>query len=490
MTTRSSSAVLKALVLPEILILIAQNIPRQRDLLSCGLVHSSFHDVVIPYYLRFREISMQANHLNTWSYLLEDNRRLANVEVLRIEGVEGFSRSRRSVPPLPGDLTYKVPDPAYLIQSALQGMTNLREVQWEDVIKWPQETQGLDLCDRAFWDLMPRICHGVQKVSIFLDAAASSEACRYCELLYTGKTGFGSSEGTRFVAITRASSRLFPAFSRLEELCLGYSQILAFSNLCIPLLKDLRLIGVDFEDQDGLLRLLEGSPGLLSFDFEHWREPPDTMSKYMEILPGSNVVPLLESFTGWWEDAQVAFDPLLGGAFPNLSQVNITQSGSDDGSNSRSVDIVSKALAQSNCLVGANLRYLAISMTVEVGHPDSSQTEEQALLWTTWLTRIATSCPRLRGLAINAEDDRTAPEDFRDETDGWRSALSKLQELVALEVPHVLWQADKGKLLDQGQTMARTWSLYEDAEVRALDDIVAELIPLRNVATDVWLEAT
>lgn len=207
-------------------------------------------------------------------------------------------------------------------------------------------------------------------------------------------------------------SRLFAAFSKLEELCLTYSRILAFSDLRLPLVRDLTLVNVEFEDRDGLLRLLEASPGLLSFVFDFWRGTINTRSEFMEISPGSNDVPLLESFTGCWEDAQFAFDPFLSGSFPNLSQLNITESRS----NSRTVDTVSIALAQSNCSTGANLRYLAIHMTVEVRQPNSSQTEEQDLLWTTWLTRIAAGCPRLRGLVIDAEDDRTAPENFRDET--------------------------------------------------------------------------
>ncbi|KAG8923209.1 hypothetical protein FRC00_006503 [Tulasnella sp. 408] len=494
---------------------------------------------------------MQSNHLNMWSYLLEDSRRLATVEVLRIEAVDGltFRRLRRSVPPLPGELTYTVSDPAHLIQSALQGMTNLREVHWEDGdFMWRSEVDDLDLCDRTFWDLMPRICHEVQIVGMSLLSWNFAEGCRYCAVLcelhrlngirvFRGHSLHCKHErlGLETSTSRAIQSRLFAAFSRLEELCLTYSRILAFSDLRLPLLKDLRLFNVEFEDRDGLLRLLEASPGLLSFVLDFWRGLIDTRSEFMEISSGSNVVPLLESFTGCWEDAQFAFDPLLSGAFPNLSQLTITESGSS----SRTVDTVSNALAESNCSTGAKLRYLAISMTVEVGQPNSSQTEEQDLLWTTWLTRIAASCPRLRGLVINAEDNRTAPENFRDETDGWKSALSQLQELVVLKLPHVVWQADvddarmkgaafrlateqaieslpkirllstsrklalvvndalgteiileRGKLLDQGQIIARTWSLYEDPEAKAVDHIVAELIPLRmNPGTEAWLEA-
>lgn len=106
-------------------------------------------------------------------------------------------------------------------------------------------------------------------------------------------------------------SRLFAAFSKLEELCLTYSRILAFSDLRLPLVKDLTLVNVEFEDRDGLLRPLEASPGLLSFVFDFWRGTINTRPEFMEISPGSNVVPLLESFTGCWEDAQFAFDPFL-----------------------------------------------------------------------------------------------------------------------------------------------------------------------------------
>ncbi|KAG8895251.1 hypothetical protein FRC00_007704 [Tulasnella sp. 408] len=465
-----------------------------------------------------------------WSYLLEDSRRrLANVEVLRIEAVDGltFRRPRRSVPPLPRELTYTVPDPAHSIQSALQGMTNLREVHWEDGgFMRRSEVDDLDLCDRTFWDLMPRICHGVQilhRLNGIRVFRGHSLHCKHERL------------GLETSTSRAIQSRLFAAFSRLEELCLTYSRILAFSDLRLPLLKDLRLFNVEFEDRDGLLRLLEASPGLLSFVIDFWRGMVNTRSEFMKIPSGSNVVPSLESFTGCWEDAQFAFDPLLSGAFPNLSQLTITESSS----NSRTVDTVSNALAESNCSTGAKLRYLAISMTVEVGQPNSSQTEEQDLLWTTWLTRIAASCPRLRGLVINAEDNRAAPENFRDETDGWKSALSQLQELVVLRLPHVVWQADvddaglkgaalrlateqcieslpkirllftsrklalvvndvleteiileKGKLLDRGRIMARTWSLYEDVEAKAVDHIAAERIPLRmNPGTEAWLEA-
>lgn len=127
---------------------------------------------------------MQSNHLNMWSYLLEDSRRLATVEVLRIEAVDGFSRRQHSVPPLPGELTYTVPDPVHLIHSALQGMKNLREVRWEDGNFMSRSgVDELDQCDRAFWDLMPRICHGVQIVSMSLLSWNYTEECGYCTLL-------------------------------------------------------------------------------------------------------------------------------------------------------------------------------------------------------------------------------------------------------------------------------------------------------------------
>ncbi|KIO30459.1 hypothetical protein M407DRAFT_20519 [Tulasnella calospora MUT 4182] len=492
-------------------------------------------------------------HFEMWSYLLEDSRRLATVEVLRIGVVYGFGRSWNPVPPLPDDITYTGSNPVNLIRSALQGMTNLREVYWEDVAVAPRwGIEHLDECERAFWDAMPRICRGVQVISLSLISWYRSRECWYCASLselhrlneiraFRGdslrctheRQGLGDSPSRAI------QSRLFAAFSRLESLCLRRSQILAFSNLQLPLLKDLTLINVGFEEPDGLLHLLRASPRLRSFHLEYrlgaWTIDP--RPELTEIPSGSSVVPLLESFTGCWEDAQFTFNPLPDGTFRKLSQVNILRSDSND-LEERVVDIVSKALTDHKYLVGENLRYLAITTIVTAQPPNSRPTQEQDLLWTTWLSRIAVGCPRLRGLAIKAQDGRIAPEDFRDETDGWKSALSHLQELVALQLPHVIWQADvddagskgaalrlaaeqcvewlpkirllftqrnlalvvsdvheaglivlkKGKLLDQGQTMARTWSLYEDVREKELGHVVAELIPLRMTAgTEAWL---
>lgn len=117
-------------------------------------------------------------------------------------------------------------------------------------------------------------------------------------------------------------------------------------------------------------------------------------------------------------------------------------------------------------------------------------------------------------------------------------ALSRLQELAVLQLPHAIWQADvddagpkgaasrlvaeqcvewlpkirllstpkelalvvsdadqanivlkKSKLLDQGGVKARKWSLYEDVSEKELDSIIADLVQLAVKAeTEAWLE--
>ncbi|KAG8931981.1 hypothetical protein FRC01_000505 [Tulasnella sp. 417] len=492
------------------------------------------------------------NDLDMWNYLLEDSRRLASVEVLRI-GVAYESWIRwKTVPPLPGNLTHTVSNPIDLIRTALQGMKNLREVSWDDVT-YPRRFEEFGPHERAFWDLMPRVCHGVQVVNLSLPFWADADECWYCtprlselhrlnELRVFRANLLSCNHELQGLEDSQAKgiqSRLFATFSRIEELCLVLSRVPALPELHLPLLKELKLLGVEFEEPDGPLQLLKASPQLRSFHLE--TRELGTNAPYFEIMgvaSGSGVVPLLESFTGCWEDLLfLGFNPLTDGTFRKLSQVNILNSDRNDRGDSGelTVDVVSKVLTDFHHEIGINLRYLAISMTVQ--RPESSRTQEPDLLWATWLSRIAMACPRLRGLVINAEDDRTAPEEFRDETDGWKSILSHLQELVVLQLPHVIWQADVddagtmgaalrlaaeqcvewlpkirllftpgklalvvndvcdaeiilegGKLLDHGRTMARTWSLHADAPVKGLHGIVAELIPLRITAeAAAWL---
>lgn len=226
MTTGPPSAVFKALILPEIIMLIARHIPLQRDLLSFGLVHSSFHHVVIPYYLRFREVVLGIADTKMWSYLLEDSRRLATVEAMRI-GIESWY----SIPPRPASVTQAVSDPFKLIESALRGMTNLREVYWEHLASgWGLLREDQHLWQGAFWDMLPRICDRIQVVSLSLhepswghpdgcpSCAFLSEVCANTSQLYISSR-FEPSTVASLEKYSDIQSKVLPLLSRQSRWC-------------------------------------------------------------------------------------------------------------------------------------------------------------------------------------------------------------------------------------------------------------------------------
>ncbi|KAG8923210.1 hypothetical protein FRC00_006504 [Tulasnella sp. 408] len=385
----------KALLLPpELIYAIARQIPRTADLLSFGLVRSSFHDVVIPYYLKFREVIMEVNDINMWDYLVGDPRRLASVEVLKIvwSYLRGTSSSQ---PPLPENTVHAEGDPLDKIQRALGGMTRLREIQWNDDFMIPKPLEerqaGMNECQQKFWAVMPKLCKRVDTITL------------------------------------------------LTALSLESTELQVLPDIQFPSLVTLSLVGVTFDANDDPLRMLASCPRIMSLHLDFDNSPILAPDRNQGGSPPSlNIAPLLTSFTGHCEDAQILFfNPLPDGRLRRISRLKILGMTADG-----LLPPLRSAFEHSDFGVGQDLLELRIHTKYSRIFLFNENVQEHGpTLWVTCLRTIVKSCPKLRGLIIEIRDPDTG-YDYLDETNDWGPTLSRLKDLSVLKLPATFYQEE------------------------------------------------
>ncbi|KAG8931355.1 hypothetical protein FRC01_001457 [Tulasnella sp. 417] len=439
---------------PEVIYTIARQILQKSDLLSFGLVHSAFHDVVIPYYLKFREVIFGLGNIRMWEYLVGDPRRLATVEVLQIApNFDRFSSHIGPQPPLPENAAYTEGDPLDTIQRALQGMTRLREVLWDENFGRPEyrEERQIDMkeCKQTFWAALPRLCKRVDTVTIITTSHLNDSSCWLCGPLFNELHQLQSlraftadfspckhNQSDLLAPHARTSqTSIVSAFSRLRELGLSGTQLQALPGMQFPSLVALSLAGDAFFDtSDGLLRMLEACPRLDSLHLELEDDATPLVSYEIEggSLPSLDILPMLTSFTGKYDDARIIFfSPLPDGRLRRISRLRILGDSAEDLLPPLVSDFENSATRVGQDLLDLTLRTRS----------DRNHDEIERLLWVTWLRTIVNSCPKLRGLIFDIDDQSAGYEDY-EETDCWRETLSPLKDLTVLKLPNAVWQCD------------------------------------------------
>ncbi|KAG8931357.1 hypothetical protein FRC01_001459 [Tulasnella sp. 417] len=439
---------------PEVIYTIARQIPQKSDLLSFGLVHSAFHDVVIPYYLKFREVIMGLDNIRMWEYLVGDPRRLASVEVLQIApNLDQFAKNIGPQPPLPKNAASTGADPLDTIQRALQGMTRLREVLWDENFgrREYREERQVDMkeCKQTFWAAMPRLCKGIDTITIITTSHLNDSSCWLCghflsELhhlpslrAFTGDFFPCKHNQSDLLAPQARTSQtsIVSAFSRLRELSLNGAELKALPGMQFPSLMALSLVGEVFDTSDGLLRMLESCPRLHSLHLE--LEGSATLASdevQGDSLPSLDIVPMLTSLTGSYEDARIIFfSPLPDGRLRRISRLKINGGSVEDLLPPLVSDFEDSATG-----VGQDLLELTIHTICDRNQDES---EIERLFWVTWLETIVNSCPKLRGLIFDI-DDPNSEWDGLEETDGWRPTLSPLKDLTVLKLPNSVWRGE------------------------------------------------
>ncbi|KIO18418.1 hypothetical protein M407DRAFT_31922 [Tulasnella calospora MUT 4182] len=529
---------------PELIYAIARQIPQKNDLLSFGLVHSFFHDVVIPYYLKFREVIMEVDNIKMWEYLVGDPRRLASVEVLRI-GSSYCHGSDGSQPPLPENVVHTERDPLDQIQRALEGMTRLREVIWDENFWFPksrvEHQADLDECREKFWAAMPRLCKGVDAITLIRHPQSDDGSCWLCgpslsELhhlqslrAFTGDLlSYCHRQSDLLVPQARVThNSISSAFSRLRELSLTDTNLLTLPNMQCPSLMKLSLVNVKFGASDGLLRMLMVCPRIRSLHLDfHGSATLVPDESRGGSAPSLDIVPVLTSFTGHYEDTQILFfNPLPDGRLRRISRLKIL-GGSAEGL----LRSLGSAFEHSPNGIGQDLLGLTIHSNVDrYIYMDDGEIEIGSLLWVTWLRRIVKLCPKLRGLIIEIYGSDTDYQ-YPEETDDWGPTLSPLKDLAVLKLPTTFWKSEaskaskggladvpahqqaaerclqwfpqlrlffpaddlvlvidpeenkaasppeRGKLLHRGWAMKRYWALYKDVSWDDFDEQIDRLI--------------
>ncbi|KAG8931980.1 hypothetical protein FRC01_000504 [Tulasnella sp. 417] len=233
-----------------------------------------------------------------------------------------------------------------------------------------------------------------------------------------------------------AQSSIVLAFSRLRELSLTGAELGALPGMQFPSLLALSLVAVVFNTSDGLLRLLESCPRLHSLHLEVEDDVPPLVSYEIQegSLPSLDIVPMLTSFTGYYDDAQIIFfSPLPDGRLRRISKLTIL-----DPSAQELVPSLVSDFEHSATGVGEDL----LELTLSTGHDRNPDAEEaEPLLWVTWLRTIANFCPKLRALIIDINEPSTEWYHL-DETDNWRPTLSRLKDLAVLKLPNSVWRAE------------------------------------------------
>ncbi|KAG8931979.1 hypothetical protein FRC01_000503 [Tulasnella sp. 417] len=438
---------------PELIYTIARQIPRKSDLLSFGLIHSSFHDVVIPYYLKFREVIMEVNNMRMWEYLVGDPLKLESVEVLRIAfNYDRFGKGIGPQPPLPENVAYTEGDPLDKIQRALQGMIRLREILWDEESwrsKPREEHQVVNKCKQRFWAVVPRLCTRVDTITLNTRAQVEDDSCWFCGPLlselhhlqslraFTGEL-FSCDHNQSDLLVSQArttQNSIVLAFSRLREFSLTGAELQGLPPMQLPSLVALSLLGDGFNTSEDLLRMLDCCPRIHSLHLELKNSLPLVPYEIRgDSLPSLDIVPMLTSFTGYYEDAQIIFfSPLPNGRLRRISRLKILGYSADDLFPSLVLDFEDSATG-----VGHDL----LELRLNTGYDRNQDTgKAERLLWVTWLRTIVKFCPELRGLIIEID----APYSewyYLDETDDWRPTLSRLKDLAILKLPNSFWRAE------------------------------------------------
>lgn len=164
---------------------------------------------------------MEVNNIKMWEYLVGDPRRLASVEVLRIVLSYRHGRSG-SQPPLPENAVHTEGDPLDQIQRALEGMTRLHEIIWDEAF-WcakPREEREADLneCKQKFWAVMPRLCKGVDTITLIRRPQIKDDSCWLCGSLL--------SEVGKCTLSARQTDNRFPVASFAEPTDLHWRPLL------------------------------------------------------------------------------------------------------------------------------------------------------------------------------------------------------------------------------------------------------------------------
>ncbi|KAG8944899.1 hypothetical protein FRC04_001339 [Tulasnella sp. 424] len=415
------------------------------------------------------------------------------------------------------------------MQRSLEGMKRLREVSWDDsywVPKPPKEGEpGTNECRQKFWSVVPRLCKGVQTINLLLRPRNENDYCWLCGPLLSEVGNFASSCDELDALITQAQTtqnNIFTAFTGLRELSLKETRLQVLPDLQFPSLIKLSLINVEFEASDGLLRLLESSPGIISL---HLDDDGSSMLRQDQNHGGSApslaIAPLLKSFRGHYGDAEILFfNPLPNGSSRSVSNLEVL------GSTAEQL-LPSLITAFKHAEIGAreDLLELKIHTNFDREYDMDGHENESGLLWVSWLRSIVTYCPKLRGLFIEIDDPDMEPNNG-DETDGWKPTLAPLKDLAVLKLPASLWEAEvtqgsqegeaeqhaveqclqwfprlrlffpadhlvliinaeenkadtpptRGRLLDSGQATGRRWNLYEHFFPEDFEEVVKGLI--------------
>ncbi|KAG8931353.1 hypothetical protein FRC01_001455 [Tulasnella sp. 417] len=196
----------------------------------------------------------------------------------------------------------------------------------------------------------------------------------------------------------------------------------------------LSLVAVVFNTSDDLLRMLESCPRLHSLHLELEDDSPPLVSHEIQrgSLPSLDIVPMLTSFTGSYEDARIIFfSPLPDGRLRRISRLKIIGASAEDLLPPLVSDFEHSAIG-----VGQDI----LELNINLGF-DRDETEIKRLFWVTWLRTIVNSCPKLRGLIFDISSQGFGWNDF-EETDGWRQTLAPLKDLTVLKLPNAVWQCD------------------------------------------------
>ncbi|KAG8944898.1 hypothetical protein FRC04_001338 [Tulasnella sp. 424] len=532
----------KALLLPtELIYIVARQIPRNKDLLSFGLAHSSFHRVVVPYYLRFREVIMRVDDFNMWNYLAGDCQRLTTVEVLRIVWEYESQRGGGPQPPLPKSAVQTMVqtevDPLDQMQRSLEGMKRLREVSWDDSYWVPKPLKegapDTNQYRQRFWSVVPRLCKGVQTINLLLHPKKQNDYCWLCGPLlrelhharnlraFTGEFFSCNHDGSDVLTAQAQTTQnnIFSTFTGLRELSLSDTKLQVFPDLQFPALITLSLTNIEFEASNGLQRLLESSPGIISLHLDPESYLPMLRQDQNHENSASSlpIAPLLKSFSGRYEDAEfLFFNPLPDGRLRTISNLRIIEGYSAQ----ELLPSLISAFGRAEIGVGDKLLELRIHTSFDRVEDDTDpDVYESGLLWVSWLRSIVTYCPKLRGLFIEI-DEPTEPWGI-DETVGWKPTLAPLKDLAVLKLPAWLWLAETysgtephaieqclewfprlrlhflterlvlvinseesepetsprdGWLIHGGQAMGRRWNLYEHFLHTDFEERIEELI--------------
>ena len=152
-STRTYSTIMCTLLLRlpfDILDHLVETLERP-DLLSLALSCSTWKNIIIPYHLEYREISLSVDHHSIWRHLAERPSLAANVRKLVITEPDSYYPTlsfmpvncfrwqvpTTLVPPLPGGTLPPEQQRGYPLR-ALRNMTLLKTLEFENISRWSQ----------------------------------------------------------------------------------------------------------------------------------------------------------------------------------------------------------------------------------------------------------------------------------------------------------------------------------------------------------------